>query len=89
MAQAVGTCVVASFTAKARHPEQKALVPTVLLDEKQFRVCLYELHKQTASHKRKIVKEWHGFTLVGKKPQVSSSNYTFTYLVPDQFSCRT
>ena len=45
MAQAVGTCVVASFTAKARHPEQKALVPTVLLDEKQFRVCLYDCEK--------------------------------------------
>ena len=43
--QAVGTCVVASFTAKARHPEQKALVPTVLIDEKQFRVCLYDCEK--------------------------------------------
>ena len=40
--QAVGTCVVASFTAKARHPEQSALVPTVLIDEKLFRVCLYD-----------------------------------------------
>ena len=43
--QAVGTCVVASFTAKARHPEHKALVPTVLIDEKQFRVCLYDCDK--------------------------------------------
>ena len=41
----VGTCVVASFTAKARHPEQKALVPTVLIDEKQLRVCLYDCEK--------------------------------------------
>ena len=24
-------------------------------------------HKQTASHKRSIVKEWHGFTLVGHR----------------------
>ena len=43
--QAVGTCVVASFTAKERHPEHKALVPTVLIDEKQFRVCLYDCDK--------------------------------------------
>ena len=43
--QAVGTCVVASFTAKTRHPEHKALVPTVLIDEKQFRVCLYDCDK--------------------------------------------
>ena len=43
--QAVGTCVVASFTAKGRHPEHKALVPTVLIDEKQFRVCLYDCDK--------------------------------------------
>ena len=28
--QSVGTCVVASYTAKARHPEQTVLVPTVL-----------------------------------------------------------
>ena len=33
--QAVGTCVVASFTSKTRHPERKVLVPTVLIDEKQ------------------------------------------------------
>lgn len=43
--QAVGTCVVASFTAKARHPNLKALLPTVLIDEKQFRVCLYDCEK--------------------------------------------
>jgi hypothetical protein len=43
--QAVGTCVVASFTAKTRHPEHKALVPTLLIDEKQFRVCLYDCDK--------------------------------------------
>ena len=43
--KAVGTCVVSSFTAKGRHPEQKALVPTVLIDEKQFRVCLYDCEK--------------------------------------------
>lgn len=40
--QAIATCVVSSFTAKGRHPEQKAFVPTLLIDEKQFRVCLYD-----------------------------------------------
>ena len=43
--QAVGTCVVASFTAKTHHPDHKALVPTVLIDEKQFRICLYDCDK--------------------------------------------
>ena len=43
--QAVGTCVVASFTAKGPHTGHRALVPTVLIDEKQFRVCLYDCNK--------------------------------------------
>ena len=43
--QAVGTCVVASFTTKAHHPEHKVLVPTVLINEKQFRICLYDCDK--------------------------------------------
>ena len=38
--QAIGTCVVASFTAKARHPEQKALVPTVLIDDGSWLVLI-------------------------------------------------
>ena len=42
MPQAIATCVVASFMAKGRHPEQRALVPTLLIDDKQFRVCLYD-----------------------------------------------
>ena len=45
LAQAIGTGVVASFTAKARHPEQNALVPTVLIDDKEFRVILYDCEK--------------------------------------------
>ena len=36
--QVVGTCVVASFTHKSLHPNQQALVPTLLIDETQFRV---------------------------------------------------
>lgn len=43
--QAVGTCVVAPFTGKGCHPEHKALVPTALIDEKQFRICLYDCDK--------------------------------------------
>ena len=40
--QAIGTCVVSSFTEKSLHPEQQACVPTILIDEKQFRVCFYD-----------------------------------------------
>ena len=43
--QAVGTCVVSSFTETSLHPDLKALVPTILIDEKQFRVCLYDSEK--------------------------------------------
>ena len=43
--QAVGTCVVSSFTKKSLHPGLKALVPTIFIDEKQFRVCLYDSEK--------------------------------------------
>ena len=43
--QAVGTCVISSFTEKSVHPDQKALVPTIIIDEKQFRVCLYDSEK--------------------------------------------
>ena len=45
LAQAIGTGVMASFTAKACHPEQNALVPTVLIDDKEFRVILYDCEK--------------------------------------------
>jgi len=45
LAQAIGTGVVASFTAKAHHPEQNALIPTVLIDDKEFRVILYDCEK--------------------------------------------
>ena len=45
LVQAIATCVVASFTAKSRHPEKQALVPTILIDETQFRVCLYDCEK--------------------------------------------
>ena len=40
--QAVGTCVVSSFTETSLHPNLNTLVPTILIDEKQFRVCLYD-----------------------------------------------
>ena len=43
--QAVGTCVVSSFTEKSLHPDLKALVPTIIIDEKRFRVCLYDSEK--------------------------------------------
>ena len=43
--QAVGTCIAASFTAEGRHPVHKAVVLTALIDEKEFRVCLYDCDK--------------------------------------------
>ena len=39
--QVIATCVVASFTEKTLHPAKQALVPTLLMDQEQFRVCLY------------------------------------------------
>ena len=41
LVQAIATCVVASFTAKSRHPEKQTLVPIILIDKTQFCVCLY------------------------------------------------
>ena len=84
LSQAVGTCVVASFTTKARHPDHKALVPIVLIDEKQFRICLYDCDKDVLlistskllATKGALSRSGNGFTLVGNQPQVSSSNYT-------------
>lgn len=43
--QAIGTCVVASFTEKTLHPNMTALVPTVLIDKTQFRVILYDCQR--------------------------------------------
>ena len=34
--QVISTCVVSSFTEKSLHPELPAMVPTILIDEKQF-----------------------------------------------------
>ena len=39
--QAVATCVISSFTENSLHPDKLALVPTILIDEKCFRVCLF------------------------------------------------
>ena len=75
--QAVGTCVVASFsksTLSTKHLYQQCLLTrNSFVSACRLRQrCFTDLHKQTPSHKRRIIKEWHGFTL----PQVSSSNYT-------------
>ncbi len=43
--QAIATCVVSSFIAKARHPDKPAVVPTILINENQFCVCLYDCEK--------------------------------------------
>ena len=41
----IGTCVVSSFTEKSCHPDLPAIVPTILIDKSQFRVCLYECER--------------------------------------------
>ena len=43
--QAIGTCVVSSFTAKSHHPNKLAMVPTILIDHNQFLVILYHCEK--------------------------------------------
>ena len=43
--QVVATCVVSSFTESSLHPDKPALVPTILIDEERFRVCLYDCKK--------------------------------------------
>ena len=40
--QLVGTCVTSSFTEHKLHPTQNPLIPTILIDANQFRVCLYD-----------------------------------------------
>jgi hypothetical protein len=40
--QAVGTCVVSSFTEKSLHPGKNPLVPCILIDKEKFRVILYD-----------------------------------------------
>ena len=40
--QVITTCVVSSFTESTLHPDKQALVPTILIDQNQFRVCLYD-----------------------------------------------
>ncbi len=42
LGQVVSTCVVSSFTENKLHPDKQALVPTILIDLNQFRVCLYD-----------------------------------------------
>ena len=42
LAQVVATCVVSSFTENKLHPHTQTLLPTILIDLKQFWVCLYD-----------------------------------------------
>jgi len=44
MLQAIGTCVVSSFTEKSLNPDLQALVPTILID--QSFVCAYTTAKR-------------------------------------------
>lgn len=39
--QVVAMCVVSSFIENKLHPDEQALVPTILIDFEQFRLCLH------------------------------------------------
>ena len=45
LSQVVATCVVAAFIEKRLHPTKSAMVPTILIDERYCRVCLYDCEK--------------------------------------------
>lgn len=40
--QLVASCVVSSFTEHNLHPTRNTLIPTVIIDNRSFRVCLYD-----------------------------------------------
>ena len=40
--QAIATCVISSFTERKLHPRLQSCVPTILFDEMQFRVIMYD-----------------------------------------------
>lgn len=45
LSQLIATCVVSSFTEKSLHPDKLPIIPTILIDDKLFRVCLYDTEK--------------------------------------------
>ena len=45
LVQTIATCVTASFTENTRHPSKPAIVPTILIDEYFFCMCLYDCKK--------------------------------------------
>ncbi len=71
--QAIGTSVVSSFTAKARHPDKLAVVPTILIDGEEFRVCLYDCEKD--------VLMMSDIKLLATKGHLSRSGLAFLWLV--------
>ena len=40
--QLVATCIIAPFTEHTCHPRKPTIIPTLLIDEKCFRVCFYD-----------------------------------------------
>ena len=40
--QTVATCVTSAFTEKNLHPSLEPITPTIMIDEKSFRLCLYQ-----------------------------------------------
>lgn len=71
--QAIATCVVSSFTAKTRHPDMQAVVPTIIIDEENFRVCLYDCERDVLLISNK--------KLLATKGHLSRSGLAFLWLV--------
>ena len=42
LSQAVGTCVVSSFIERNLHPDKQTAVPTIVIGQHRFQVCLYD-----------------------------------------------
>ena len=71
--QVITTCVVSSFTEKNCHPDKQALLPTILMDQNQFRVCLYDCEKDVL-----LISD---YKLLATKGGLSSSGLAFLWLV--------
>ena len=86
--QVISICVVSYFTKAKLHPDKQPLVPTVLIDQHKFRVCLYDCEKgyfiniriKISGHKRSLIKKWNGISMNSDKPQVKERSTLYNIL---------
>ena len=71
--QTISTCVVSSSTEKRLHPDLPAIVPTILIDEHQFQVCLYDCENDVLLISEPVE--------LAKKGGLSSSGMAILWLV--------